>query len=408
MIHLNPSRIGRPIVLLCLFAVLSATAQAGREVPDFTLTDLSGHSHQLHRTGGRAVVLFFTGTGCPIARKSIPKLKAIEDRFGPEGVSTWIINAYPEDTRRDILKEVDELGLRRATYLRDPIQGVALALGVQRTAEVAVISTADWKVVYQGSIDDQLSEGAELPEPRQKFLETALTEFLSGRPVTRARTTSHGCRLAYAGTGGEIPSYSRDVAPLLQKSCVSCHRDGALAPWAMDGHARVKNNAAMIEEVLLMHRMPPWSADPDFGHFSNDPRLTRDETQTLLRWVAAGAPRGEGLDPLTEPLPPLGEWALGKPDVVIRLPEMQHVPATGVLDYRQIPIPSPFTNGVWIAGMEVKPGNRKVVHHAILYAKWPGCPDGGTGKGVHLYGWAPGTPSLRYPDGVGKYLPAGA
>ncbi|MBL9172261.1 MAG: redoxin family protein [Verrucomicrobiales bacterium] len=405
---LNPARIGRPLVLLCLFAVLSATAHAGREVPDFTLTDLAGHSHQLQRAGGRAVVLFFTGTGCPIARKSIPKLKAIEDRFGPEGVSTWIINAYPEDTRRDILKEVDELGLHRATYLRDPIQGVALALGVQRTAEVAVISTADWKVIYQGAIDDQLSEGAELPEPRQKFLETALTEFLSGRPITQPRTTSHGCRLAYAGTAGEAPSYSRDIAPLLKKNCVACHREGALAPWAMDGHARVKNNAAMIEEVLLTRRMPPWSADPDFGHFSNDPRLSREETQTLLRWVAAGSPRGEGPDPLTDALPALGAWTMGNPDVVIRLPEVQQVPATGVLEYRQIPIPSPFTNGVWIAGMEVKPGNRKVVHHAILYAKWPGCPDGGTGKGVHLYGWAPGTPSLRYPDGVGKYLPAGA
>jgi len=154
--------------------------------------------------------------------------------------------------------------------------------------------------------------------------------------------------------------------------------------------------------------MPPWDADPDHGQFANAHRLSREETQTLLGWVAAGAPRGEGADPLTEPLPPLADWRLGRPDVVVRLPEAQQIPATGVLEYRQIPILSPFTNDVWIAAMDIKPGNRKIVHHGILYAKWPGCPDDGSGKGVHIYGWAPGFPPLRYPAGVGKRLPAGA
>ena len=203
------------------------------------------------------------------------------------------------------------------------------------------------------------------------------------------------------GTHRPTPARSRRSFGII----ADCHRDGALAPWSMDSHARVKNNAAMIEEVLLTHRMPPWSADPTSDTSPTTPPDAGRSADAPAMGCRRGSPRGEGPDPLTEPPPPLGAWALGTPDTVIRLPELQQIPATGVLEYRQIPIPSPFTNGVWIAAMEVKPGNRKVVHHAILYAKWPGCPDGGTGKGVHLYGWAPGTPSLRYPDGVGSSCP---
>jgi len=364
----------------------------------------------LYQAEGRAVVLFFTGVGCPIARKSSGKLKALADQFGPDGVSFWIINTYPADTTGDATKEAWELGLQNFIYLADPRQGVALSLGVERTAEVVVIGNQDHKVVYQGAIDDQLTEGAERPEPQNKFLEVALKEFLAGQPVTQARTPARGCRIAFtpAAEAEMAPSYATAVAPVLRTHCAECHREGAIGPWPMDGHGRVKNYARMIEEVLLTRRMPPYDANPDFGHFDNAHRLTREETQTLLRWIAAGAPRGEGPDPLTEPLPALVDWPLGKPDVVMRLPEPQSVPATGVLDYRHISLPSPQTNEFWLAGIDIRPGNRRVVHHAILYAKWPGCPDDGSGNGVHVFGWAPGATPAAYPDGVGKRIPAGA
>jgi hypothetical protein len=164
----------------------------------------------------------------------------------------------------------------------------------------------------------------------------------------------------------------------------------------------------MIEEVLLTRRMPPYDAHPEIGRFANAHRLSRDDIQTLLRWVAAGAPRGDGPDPLTEPLPPLPDWPLGKPDAVLRLPQPESIPATGVLEYRHISIPTPSTNEFWIGGADIRPGNRRIVHHAILYARWPGCPDDGSGNGVHVFGWAPGATPASYPDGVGKRIPAGA
>lgn len=395
---------------LALFLAFSLGAASGRAVPDFSLLDLHGRNVDLYRAGGRAVVLFFTGVGCPIARKSADKLKALEERFGPEGVSFWIINSYPEDSTRDALREASELGLLNFTYLRDPRQMVALTLGVERTAEVVVIGMPDRKVVYQGAIDDQYTEGAERPEPQVRFLETALTEFLADQPVQLARSPARGCRLAFtpAAEATEAPSYSTEVAPLLKRHCAGCHREGGIGPWAMSGHGRVKNYARMIEEVVLTRRMPPFDPNPDYGQFANEHRLSREETQMLLSWIKAGAPRGEGADPLAEPLPPLDDWPLGKPDVVLRLPEPQSIPATGVLDYRQIKVPSPMTNEFWISGADIRPGNRRVVHHAILYAQWPDCPDDGSGNGVYIFGWAPGATPAAYPDGVGKRIPAGA
>ena len=382
-------------------------AASSVEMPDFNLLDLQGHNHQLHRVGGRAVVLFFTGTGCPIARKSAPKLLSLRDRFGNQGVTVWIVNSYADDTAEDIRKECNELNLRSLTYLRDRNQNVALAFHVQRTAEVVALSTKDWHVFYQGAIDDQLSEGAERSAPQNHYLEQALAEFLGDKPVTTASTRSHGCLFTFEADG-QTPSYRGEIAPLLQRHCVECHRPDGIGPWSMTGYARVKRYARMIEEVLLTRRMPPWDPDPDFGRFSNAHVLTAEETQKLITWVEAGAPRGEGSDPLAAPLVPLPDWPLGKPDVVLRLPKLQEIPATGVLEYRYIAIPSPFTNEVWLSGTDIKPGNRLVVHHVILYAKWPNCPDDGTGHGVHICGWAPGFPPIRFPEGVGRPLPAGA
>ncbi len=402
----SPIRCAVPIVASLFLWPLFV--HAGHQVPDFNLLDLAGHNHELRRAEGKAVVLFFTGVGCPVARKSAPKLREIRSEYGDKGVTVWIVNAYPEDTLKDAFDELRELHLWEMPYLRDRKQGVALALGVERTAEVVAIGTADWKVFYQGAIDDQFAEGGERPKPLNRYLKDALDAFLAGKPLATPRTVARGCRLSFADTGGEVPSYSRQVAPLLREHCAGCHRDGGIGPWALDGHSRAKNYSSMIEEVLLTRRMPPWDPDPDFGTFANANVLTREEEQTLLKWVHAGAPRDGTSDPLAEPLPPQTEWSLGQPDVVLQLPEPQEIPATGVLEYRHIPIPTPFTNEVWLSGTDIKPGNRKVVHHVILYAKWPGCQDDGTGNGVFICGWAPGFPPIRYPEGAAKRLPAGA
>lgn len=404
--------LARPWCLAVLLGITATRLGAAPAAPNFNLLDLQGRNHQLQRADRRVVVLFFTGVGCPIARKSAPKLREIRDRFESQGVAVWIINTYPDDKAEDAWKEIHEFGLQGFPYLMDPKQGVALALGVERTAEVVAIEPERGRVIYQGAIDDQFSEGSELPEARERHLENALTRFLADQPVTVRRTAARGCRVAFAPASAPDPAtdstYNEVIAPMLRKHCSECHREGGIGPWALDGHARVRNYSRMIEEVLLERRMPPWDADPHYGRFANAQVLTREDTQALLRWIHAGAPRGIGPDPLAEPLPPLDDWPLGTPDVVLQLPETQTIPATGVLDYRHIRVASPFTNDVWISGADIRPGNRRVVHHVILYAKWPGCRDDGTGNGTFVCGWAPGTPPIRLPAGAAKRLPAGA
>jgi mono/diheme cytochrome c family protein/peroxiredoxin len=397
-----------PIVVAALLLALSTSSLAARSVANFNLVDQDDLNHELYRTPGKAVVLFFAGNGCPVARKSAPKLKALEAEFESKGVTFWVVDSYAGDTTKEIRKERKEIGLWGTVFLVDRKQALALALGVERTAEVVAISTKNWNIFYRGALDDQLGEGTEKKEASENYLQKALDCFLAGQEITTPVTRPKGCRFTYASEGGSngVPDYATQIAPLLQQNCVGCHRPDGIGPWSMNSHRRVANYAEMIEEVLLTRRMPPWDPHPDYGVFLAPQQLSREETQTLLRWVEAGAPRGPGPDPLEEPLPPLPEWRLGQPDAVLELPEPQSVPATGVVDYRYVEVASPFTNEVWLAAMDIKPGNHKVVHHVILYAKWPGGPEDGNEHGTFIVGWAPGASALRYPKGVAKRLPA--
>ena len=400
--------------LTCLLAIaclLQPGLQAADSVPNFNLVDLHDRDHELYRTDGKAVVLFFTGIGCPIARKSAHKLKRLKDEFESQGIRFWIINAYADETASEAWEEIGELGLYHFPYMLDRKQAVSLSFGVQRTAEVIAIETKDHSVFYRGAIDDQFAEGAEKPTFTKPYLKDALNSFLAGEEIEIAETRTRGCRVTYAKVSEDqdnVPDYATQVAPILQENCVDCHRAGAIGPWKMNKHRRVANYADMIEEVLLTRRMPPWDPHPDYGQFHEPYNLTSDETQTLIRWIQAGAPRGEGADPLEGGLEPLPDWPLGEPDAVLSMSEPQHVPAEGVIDYRYVRVESPFEEDVWLSGLDIKPGNRKVVHHVILYAKWPGSGDDGTGNGEFMIGWAPGSSPLKYPDGVAKRLPAKA
>jgi hypothetical protein len=173
----------------------------------------------------------------------------------------------------------------------------------------------------------------------------------------------------------------------------------------MTAHARVKGMAAMIEEVILARRMPPWDADPTIGKYHEPAALSLAEAQTLLRWIHQGAPRGEGPDPLAanQPAPP-ADWPLGPPDIILRLPKPEHIPATGVLEYRHIDVAVGNTDDQWVTGAWVRPGNKQVVHHAIAWLKKEGDDKLMAAEREHFAGYAPGSTQGMYPPGTGKLL----
>lgn len=282
---------------------------------------------------------------------------------------------------------------------------------MNRTGETIAISTKDWSVFYHGAIDDQLVEGSQKPQPTEPYLEQALNEFLDGETISQPKTVARGCLIAFDGNDGPdaVPvSYAREVAPLLERKCVHCHTPDAIGSWSMSSHKKVKSMASMIEEVLLARRMPPWDADPAIGKFANDSSLTVTEAQTLLRWVHQGAPRGTGDDPPEKTnLKPVPEWPLGQPDIVLRLPVVEKIPATGVLDYRHIEVLAGNTNEAWVGGVWVKPGNNQIVHHVIARIKEASRKDH-LGQNEMFAGWAPGVTQGWFPQNSGKFLPNNA
>jgi peroxiredoxin len=405
------------VIALALFGALGlAASRAGAsawpdEVPNFSMLDVNGRYYEFHRTDSRALVLFFTENGCPIARQSLHKLHAIRDEFPESDVAIWAVDANPGDNRESIAKEADQMGVVHTfPFLRDDSQGVARMLGVTRTATVIAISSKDGHVFYHGAVDDQLTEGATKPEAADNYLQDALRAFLAGQPVKQATTQAHGCLIGFDAKlkDAEI-SYAHDVAPVLEKHCIQCHSAGNIGPFAFANYDKVKSKSDMIQEVLLSRRMPPWSADPETGHYQNERTMTLDETRTLLGWVAHGSERGEGGDPLPGlKIPPAPEWPLGAPDFVVKLPQPEEIPATGVLEYRHIKINAPVTEDTWLGAVAIKPGNRKVLHHCIVRVQSKKSIDDGTGRGEWLQGWAPGIQSGRYPEGTGQLLPKGS
>src|SRR5262245_45129447 len=389
-------------------AAADAASAPAKEVSNFALLDVAGKLHELRRTDAKAVVLFFTSNGCPVARQSAPKLTRLESKYFDQGVEFWLVNANSADDLEAIAKETFELRLLNLPVLIDETQGVATHLGVNRTGECVAISTSDWTVFYRGAIDDQLAEGAQKPAATERYLDTALTEFLAGKPISRAKTTARGCLISFDGEEtpeAAVVSYARDVVPILKSKCIECHSEGNVGSWAMTSHTKVKGMAAMMEEVILSRRMPPWDADPNVGKFQHSAALQTAEAQTLLRWIRQGAPRGDEPDSLpTIVSPPAAEWPLGKPDIVLRLPTPEQIPATGVLEYRHIDIALDNDQELWVAGSWVKPGNKQVVHHVIAWLK-----EEGERKGVeereHFGGYAPGSTQGYFPQGTGKLLP---
>ncbi len=168
---------------------------------------------------------------------------------------------------------------------------------------------------------------------------------------------------------GDDVTFSRDVAPILYKHCVNCHHPNDIAPMALLSYREVRPWAAAIREAVLSKQMPPWKADPHFGSWSNDSSLSQSEIATIKAWVDGGSKEG---DPKLLPQQPVfsTDWKIGKPDVVISIPPHQ-LSASGPDEYEYFKVPTNFTEDKWIVAAELRPGNRKIVHHAHVFVEEP-------------------------------------
>jgi hypothetical protein len=225
------------------------------------------------------------------------------------------------------------------------------------------------------------------------------------------------------------PTFTKDVAPILQSHCQSCHRPGEAGPFPMLTYEQTRPWAAAMKEAVQRGKMPPWFADPHYGKFSNANSLTKAEIETIVAWANAKAPRGDEKE-MPPPRQWVEGWQIGQPDLVVKLPKVFHVPASGTVDYQHIIVATGFKEDRWIQAAEVRPTDRAVVHHIIAFVREPKSkwfhgekageffiapqvktesePDTSALPSDFLVGYAPGQPAEILQAGQAKLIKAGS
>ncbi|MDA7520711.1 EF-hand domain-containing protein [bacterium] len=231
------------------------------------------------------------------------------------------------------------------------------------------------------------------------------------------------------------PTFTEDIAPIIYNNCTECHRAGQAAPFTLKSYNDVKKRARLITKVTEDHYMPPWHPVEGHGKFVDERRLTTDELATLKNWHKTGMAEGPA-DKLPEPPKFASDWLLGKPDLIVKMPKAYTMRADGSDIYRSFCIPMDLKEDKWVAGFEVRPSARAVLHHVIIRIDKSGearKADGAKGtpgfsgmRGIGrssrrggsndvfsgslggLGGWAVGGTPRILPLGLARKLPAGA
>jgi mono/diheme cytochrome c family protein len=390
----------------------AASAALPAMVDNFMLVDHNLVGHELYRLAdAKAVVLISYGVGCPIVRNLAPALKELQAAYAGKGVEFLLVDSNNQDSLAAIQAEAKEYGIDMP-ILMDTNQLVGEQLGVTRTAEVYVIDPKTWKIAYRGPMDDRLDYGAQKAKADNPWAMNAINAVMSGGKVAQTTVASKGCLVDFPERARRAEhakiSYVKQVAPIIERNCVACHQEGGIGPFTMTSYEMIKGFSPMIREVLRTDRMPPYNADPHVGKFSDSKNLTKAEVQTLVHWIEAGAPRGEGKDPLGAKRFVAEEWPLGKPDLVLDVPAYT-IPASGVVDYQRPYVVNPLTEGKWLRASTVKVTSRQGVHH-ILTGYLKDIPEGQANEsrwGVSVGGYAVGAESEISPKNTGAYIPPG-
>lgn len=225
----------------------------------------------------------------------------------------------------------------------------------------------------------------------------------------------------------QTPVFYKDVLPVLQDHCQTCHRAGEIGPMPLMTYKDVRPYAAAIREALQTRKMPPWGAQSNTLRFSNDPSLSDRDRQTILDWVAAKAPEG---NPADAPKPRVFTegWNIGKPDMIFKMPTPYNVPDHGIVEYTYLVMPLNFTEDKWVQLAEIRPTARQAVHHVIAYIRAPDSPwlreakpgipyvpetafdqtNRPKGWGTFLVGYVPGGMPVQLAPNQGKQIAAGS
>ncbi|QDU52353.1 redoxin family protein [Gimesia panareensis] len=355
----------------------------------------------------KAFVIVACNTTCPLVKRYLPQLKRLEQEYRPQGVQFIALHTGPYDS----IREIAEYGIEHKIpfpSVQDIQSKSVTALGLERTPEVAVLDEK-YQLRYRGRIDNQYRIGGALPRATQENLVDALTSVLKSEPVKVTETNVDGCSITSHAVRQPDTSltYYKDIQPLMQKHCVDCHRPGTEAPFALTTLDEVRNNGAMLAEVVADQRMPPWYGGTSHAEFANQRGMSRKERTLVADWVATGMTAGtEPVD--FKPAPTQtdsSKWIIGKPDLKISMLETHTLPADGYIPYRYTILPYVFPEDTWVSSIEIKPDNPEVVHHCNMAAvtltkKWD--------ESNFITGKVPGSGPTMLPEGLGILIPKGS
>jgi peroxiredoxin len=407
---------------LSLLLIARGAVAAGAEpesLKEATLRGLDGKTISVAAPAGGASVLFFYSTECPISNAYSPTFHDLMTRFANRPVK-WAGICVDSDLSDDEVRAHARDFKLSFPVARDSRGKFARKIGATKTPEAFLIDSGG-KIRYHGRIDDQfVARRVRNATPSGSELKDAIAAVLDGKDVAVPHVPAVGCPIPEAPAG---PTYTRDVATLLQKNCLECHRKGQVAPFSLETYAQARKRAADIASVVEERSMPPWKAAPHFGlKFKDERTLPQKDVATLVAWSEAGAPEG---DPRDLPRAPefSDDWALGKPDLIVDIGTEFTVPASGDDIYRCFVVPTSLEKDQYVTAIEYRVGNRRVVHHILAYVDLSGegkkrdAADPGpgyscfAGPGVpitgDLGGWAPGIQPTPLPEGIGRFLPRG-
>ena len=401
---------------------LEAGEAASRRPLPVALKDVDGDEVSLVPAKGKFTIAVFYSTECPISNAYSSTYNGLATAYPAERVGVVAICVDPDLTSSDVKSHARDFGLK-LRLVQDRAGRLTRALGAKMTPEAFVIDDRG-EIRYHGRIDDQFSaRQIRNANPTGSQLKDALTALLAGKDVAVPFVEPVGCPVPESKSKG-IPTYAKDVAPIINRRCLDCHRKGQVGPFPLQTYENARKRASDLADVVTDRIMPPWKAVHGVGGpFKDDRSLPQAEIDTIVAWAENGAPEGAPAD--LPPKPKFSEdWSLGTPDLVVDIGLDMHVPADGPDIYRCFVTPTSLPKDVYLSAIEYKPGNRSVVHHILAYVDVSGQArkkdqaDPGPGYRcfagpeveIHgdLGGWAPGNLPSILPDGVGRSLPKGA
>lgn len=340
--------------LLLVMVLVPAVAAAVDRVGDFSLLDQNGYHHGMSWYDDHQAIAFLVQANDSDASKSaVPGFNALKEKFDKAGVEFFMINPMGRYNREAVQAKVAEYNVD-IPVLMDDARLISEALGIERTGEVLIYDPRDFTVEFRGSVD---------------AAEAAIEQILADETVSISLVQTAGSAVAFEPK--ETPSYVTDVAPVLAEQCATCHREGGVAPFAMDSHTMVQGWSPMIREVLMTRRMPPGQIDGHIGEFINDRLVDNDDIRNIIAWVDAGAPKDGDSDPLANLEWPGSKWAFGEPDMILDIPATT-VPATGNGVFVNVEVTFDMEEDRWVRGSQIIAGDRTVLHHTVNRLDFPG------------------------------------